>query len=390
MVADQFITSYPTLFFGAGTLQSLAYQIIIYGNNVLIITGNKSFPNSLKSDVLSYIDNCDIKSSFETVLSEPDPELVDRIVNKYRNKKIDVIISIGGGSVIDAGKAISAMLTVEDSIINYLEGVGTKTHPGSKIPFFAIPTTSGTGSETTKNAVISKVGINGFKKSLRHDNFTPTVTLVDPVLTLSCPVEITAASGMDAFTQLLESYVSTKATAFTDKLAITGLKKISQSLTEVVKNGNNIEARTNMSYAAMLSGITLTNAGLGVVHGFASSIGGLFNVPHGIVCGTLMADCNKITIENLLKHDPENIAIEKYLYVADIFLNNVETKTKEQKLNEFINRLFEYTSELNLPRLSKFGIKESDFDRIIELTSNKNNPYTLNKNDLFEILKNRL
>jgi len=390
MEIEEFISSNPTILFGASTIKSLASQVVIYGKTVLLITGKKSFSKTVKSKVLSNLDKYGIITYHKIVTHEPDPELIDNIVQKYKKKNINVVTSIGGGSVIDTGKAVSAMLTVKDSVIEYLEGVGTKNHPGTKIPFIAIPTTSGTGSETTKNAVISSVGKNGFKKSLRHNNFIPSVTFVDPELTLSCPPDITAASGMDAFTQLLESYLSVKATAFTDKLAIAGLKKISQSLIKVVKNGNDLQARTNMSYAAMLSGITLAHAGLGTVHGFASSIGGLFNIPHGIVCGTLMAICNKLTINNLLQFNHENKAILKYLHVADIFLNNNDLKDKKIRLNKFIEKIFEYTNELNMPGLSKFGITENDFEIIIEKTSNKNNPYPLSKNDMYKVLKHRL
>ena len=163
---------------------------------------------------------------------EPSPEMVDNAVAELTDDNADLVISIGGGSVIDAGKAISAMTGKSDSVTGYLEGIGTKIHPGTKLPFIAIPTTSGTGSEATKNAVLSSVGEKGFKRSLRHDNFVPDIALVDPDLTIQCPREITAASGMDCFTQLLEAYLSDKSCEYTDALAIEGLKAIKSSLTE--------------------------------------------------------------------------------------------------------------------------------------------------------------
>ena len=160
-----------------------------------------------------------IKFQKVVVNSEPSPELVDETVQKYSAEKIDVVVSIGGGSVIDAGKAISAMLNTSGSVREYLEVVGNKEHPGTKVPFIAVPTTSGTGSEATKNAVISKLGKDGFKRSLRHDNLVPDVALIDPELTLNCPPDITAAAGMDCFTQLAEAYLSGKSNDYTDALA---------------------------------------------------------------------------------------------------------------------------------------------------------------------------
>ena len=226
---------------------------------------------------------------------------------------------MAGGSVMDAGKAVSAMIPVEGSITQYLEGVGDREHPGTKIPFIAMPTTSGTGSEMTKNAVISEVGEHGFKKSLRHTNFIPEMAIIDPEMMLSCPAGLTAASGMDAFTQLLESYVSRQANPMTDALALQGLKQIKNYLLRAYLEGdNNIEARSGMALAAMFSGITLAHAGLGLVHGFASPLGAYFDIPHGVVCGTLMAPVFAYTIENLIDQ-PDHPAIHKLVIVSKVF-----------------------------------------------------------------------
>jgi alcohol dehydrogenase class IV len=271
----------PQIYFGAGKFSELPSLINGYGGSLLLVSGKDSFSGSKYfNELFSSLERNGIRSSVITISGEPSVEDIDSAVSKFRNQKTDAVVAIGGGSVIDAGKAISAMLGTRESVLEFLEGVGIKTHSGVKVPFIAVPTTSGTGSEATKNAVISRVGKEGFKRSLRHDNFVPDVALVDPELTVSCSPEITAASGMDCFTQLTEAYFSTKSNPFTDALALEGIKSIKTSLKESYINGGNIEARTGMSFAALTSGICLANAGLGAVHGFASSIGGMYNIPH--------------------------------------------------------------------------------------------------------------
>ena len=293
----------PKIYFKNGIIAELPSMIRQFGNKIALVSGKSSFLNSRSAETL--FDDLKTKGiGYElfTVAGEPSPEMIDDAVKDLRNKKIDLIVSIGGGSAIDAGKALSAMMYRPESIVEFLEGVGTKEHPGTKLPFIAIPTTSGTGSEATKNAVISRVGKNGFKRSLRHDNFIPDMALIDPELTYHCPKDITAASGMDCFTQLTESYLSDKSGSYTDALAIEGLKeKIKASLKRSYLNGEDREARAGMSFAALTSGICLANAGLGVVHGFASSIGGMYKIPHGLICGTLMAKSNEINVRELRK-----------------------------------------------------------------------------------------
>ena len=249
--------------------------------------------------------------------------------------------------------------------------------PGPKLPFIAVPTTSGTGSEATKNAVISKIGKGGFKRSLRHDNFVPDIALVDPELTLNCPEDITAASGMDCFTQLTEAYLSDKSNEYTDALAIEGLKAIKTSLIRSYTNGEDIEARTGMSFAALTSGICLANAGLGVVHGFASSIGGMYNIPHGLICGTLMASSNEINVRELRKKATNPAALKKYALLGELFLDE-KGKTDDYYIDGFIQYLYILANDLHLTKvLKKYGLKEKDVGIICSETEIKNNPVKL-------------
>lgn len=380
------------IYFGKGEISRLPGLIRRFGKRVLLVTGSASFKSSSQWDLLqSAFQEAQITCKDVSVKTEPSPELVNQLAQTAREEKPDVILAIGGGSVLDTGKAVSAMFFCPEPVENYLEGIGDKIHPGSKLPFIAVPTTSGTGSEATKNAVLSKSGKNGFKKSLRHDNFVPDITVVDPALTLSCPGSITAYCGMDAFTQLLESYLSTNASIMTDSLAYEGLGCIKEALISACEDkGTDIDTRARLSYGALVSGITLANAGLGTVHGFASAIGGLFSIPHGLICGTLMAETNKFTINKLLAEDKTNIAVSKFAKIGRLFSGTTGEGDNEYYCQALINTIENWLERLEIPRLGTFGITTSDVDRIIAKTGNKNNPALLTKEELGEIIINRL
>ncbi len=326
-----------------------------------------------------------------SVKSEPSPPVIDNAVSRFREKCIDVVVAVGGGSVIDAGKAISAMLPSGEPVVDYLEGVGGKIHCGEKIPFIAIPSTSGTGSECTKNAVLSIVSSDGFKKSLRHDNFVPNVALIDPELMLGCPKEVTAYCAMDAFAQLFESFVSTKSNAMTDALAYSGLQQLVKNLLPVYDHGDtDLHARTAVAYAAMQSGLSLANAGLCVTHGFASSIGGLFDIPHGVICGRIIPAATEVTIRQLKRSRIESPEAEEMLYKHAIvaqLVTNSDSSDIDVVNDMMVNKLYDWNRYLNIPKLGEFGVQESDFKRIIDATNCKNNPIHLDKNSLLEILK---
>ena len=380
----------PRIIFGNSKLADLAGLAKLYGNDILLVTGVGSFMNSQHGDYLQRtFEMTGVQYHHISVMREPSPELIDQVVIRYHDVNIRLVVAIGGGSAIDAGKAISAMIGRSESVKEFLEGVGTKDHPGTKVPFIAIPTTAGTGSEATKNAVISEIGTLGFKKSLRHDNFVPDIAIVDPELTLQCPPDITASSGMDCFTQLLESYLSNKATPITDALAIDAIGKLKNALPKAWRMGEDIESRSEMSYAALISGICLANAGLGAVHGFASSIGGLFNVPHGVICGTLMASTNAAIVKRLKNQNTSNPTLLKYAELGKLFTGE-EQKSQFYYIDRFVEILAEWTETMNLNKLGKYGIKSSDITKIVAVTDIKNNPIKLGKEDLVEILEARL
>jgi alcohol dehydrogenase class IV len=382
----------PEIIFGKGKRNELPAKASALGRTILVLTGSSSIHNSGHGEeILSGLKAADLQVNKEEITHEPSPSRIDEIVQKYRGSGIEVVVAIGGGSVMDSGKAVSAMIPVTGSIRDYLEGVGDQIHPGDKIPFIAMPTTSGTGSEMTKNAVISEVGHKGFKKSLRHNNFIPELAIIDPEMMLSCPGRLTATAGMDAFTQLLESYVSTHSNPMTDALALQGLKQIKKYLLRAFLEGDqNLEARSGMALAAMFSGITLAHAGLGLVHGFASPLGGLYDIPHGAVCGSLMAPVFAHTIDNLLDLDnPDHPALQKLIIVSKVFAD-FKYKKEVEYLQAFKEKLTHITNLLEVPRLSEFGFNADSIEGIVDHTSHKSHPVKLSREQLIDSLKSRI
>jgi len=388
-------TSIPHIFFGARKLNELYNIIPKFGRNVLYVIGGKSLKESGKWDeIVNMMEKKSINISIISVYGEPTPTLIDETVVMYKNKNIDLVVGIGGGSVTDAGKAISAMMPKEDSIMNYLEGVGNKIHDGKKIPYIAIPTTSGTGSEVTKNAVISDVGSEGFKKSLRHDNLVPNYAIIDPELVLSSPSSVSAACGMDAFTQLIEAYVSPRASPITDVLAFTGMRYVKDAIIPVCStHALDIGVRSAMAYGSLMSGIALANAGLGIIHGLASSLGGLFEIPHGVMCGTLLAESTKMNITQLQKiGDAGKKGLLKYAMVGALLVGKegYENVDVSYYCSILIDTLEKWTNDLNIDRLGKYGITIKEVDKIVEKAGLKNNPVQLKRENIMEIVQNRI
>jgi alcohol dehydrogenase len=314
-----------------------------------------------------------------TVRGEPSPEDVDAIVSETRRElqACSAVVAIGGGSVIDTGKAVAAGLGVSEEeyqggIQRYLEGVGDLTHPGDTLPLFALPSTAGTGSEATKNAVLSRTGPEGFKKSLRHDNFIPHTALIDPLLHVECPRAVTVASGLDAITQLLEAYVSTKANPITDALALEGLRLAGPALEALAAGSDSPQLRQDMAVAAYLSGVCLANAGLGLVHGFASPLGARHEIPHGVVCGLLVGPVSASTVAEM-RALSDTVGIERYAAVAGALGINGDTGEVA------VARMVKWFTELagDLGRLHDYGFQEHEVDELAESSGLKNHPIDL-------------
>ncbi|MDH5379060.1 MAG: iron-containing alcohol dehydrogenase, partial [Gammaproteobacteria bacterium] len=300
MITPFSIARLPAIEFGSGSFSRLPQIAGQFGSNVLLVAGGKSFLESRHWAWLRQHWQANaVHVSLCQIRGEPSPVWVDEVVAEFSNAKIDVVIAIGGGSALDAGKAVAGLLRLGRPVTDYLEGVGPELpYEGPAVPFIAVPTTAGTGSEATKNAVLSVQGEDGYKKSFRSDQLIARYAVVDPELLETCPPALIAANGMDALTQLLESYVSTRANPFTDSLALSGLTAVRKGLIEWYEKGASAkEAQTQMAYASLLSGITLAQAGLGSVHGLASPLGAFFPIPHGVACGTLLAEATAVNIQ---------------------------------------------------------------------------------------------
>ncbi len=382
---------YPRVIFGPGASDRLAEEAAALGNRVLLVTGASSLRRSGHLErLLRSLEEASLRVHHLQVPGEPSPETVDEAVLSFRDMGIDLVVAAGGGSALDAGKAVAAMLPLGGPVEHYLEGVGKLPHPGTRLPFIAVPTTAGTGSEATNNAVVSRVGEGGFKRSLRHPALFPDLALVDPLLTLSCPPAVTAACGMDALTQLLEAYLSPRATPFTDALALSGMEQVGRCLLNAYREGSEPAWREGMSYAALVSGMAISAAGVGLVHGLASALGGRFAIPHGVICGTLLAAVVRANME-VMRRDPGQG--ERYLarYArAGTALSGKETRDTEEGCLLLLRTLEEWTEEMRVPRLGEYGVREGDLRPLAERAEIKDNPVQLDAETRLAILAARL
>lgn len=382
----------PKLYYGQGIFQSLPSILIEKKfTDIVLITGKSSLLKTAQWQKFTReLDHLGIHYLHFTASGENDPESIDTIVDSLKGEKIDAVIAAGGGTVLDAGKAVSALLCMEGSIVDFLEGVGKKVPTGERKPLFCVPTTSGTGSEATKNAVISKIGKDGFKKSLRHENYIPDTAFLDPELITSCPADITAASGLDAITQLIEAYVSTNANKYTDSIALEGLKYAGKSFPWAVEEGEDVEARGSMAFAAYLSGVALANAGLGVIHGAASTLGAMHSIPHGVVCGTLLGKATAAIIEKISTADGWTSSVLKRYAKVGIALNGKDAGSTEENCSELLTRLDKWISKYEIKKLGNYGFTGGELESAAGSISLKNTPCNLSSEEIRLILKARL
>lgn len=321
-----------------------------------------------------------------TVRGEPGPDVVNAAVGEILQDapESDLVVAVGGGSAIDAGKAIAAGVAIAGNpgdfdVTRYLEGVGDCVPDGRSLPLIAFPTTAGTGTEATKNAVISRTGPGGFKKSLRHTRFVPRTAVIDAELLAGCPLEVTIASGLDAVTQLIEAYLSTNANPVTDALALLGLQYAGEAYPRLATGADTPALRTNMALAAYLSGVCLTSAGLGPVHGFASPLGAARDIPHGVVCGLLLAPVIGATLEALKTNDTLRDEIRaRYRTAAEALGLEPSETALLQAANEWAKPL---------KRLGDYGFTTDDLPGLVSSAGLKNHPIKLDSAALTDVLE---
>ena len=389
------IARLPRIEFGCGAFSRTAELTGQFGRRALIVTGASSFPASERwHQLLQQLSTLGISYEHATIDGEPSPEMVDNAVNEYAPANIEVVVGIGGGSAMDAAKAIAGLLRVKQSVMDFLEGVGPELpYNGPAVPLIAVPTTAGTGSEATRNSVLSRQGSAGFKKSFRDDKLVAEIAIVDPELLSTCPRDVIAANGMDALTQLIESYVSIKANVFNDALGISGLRAARDGLVSLYQSeGADAQARERMAYASLISGINLAQTGLGSVHGLASPLGAFYPVPHGVVCGTLVAAATEMNINAMLEREPDNAAINRYARVSEV-LSQKRFKSINEALDKLVELLQQWTYDLQLEKLSRYGLESSALDHVVEHSrgsSMKTNPIVLSDEEIKAILIERM
>lgn len=369
------------ILFGAGKLNELSKLIDRHVKHLLLVRGRSSGAISRVKEIVS---RAGLSLTEYEVHGEPTLELIQDGVRAA--KDYDLVIGLGGGSVLDTGKAIAALVTNPGDVMDYLEVVG-KGQPlvGAPLPYIAIPTTAGTGSEVTRNAVIEVTGQN-VKVSLRSPLMLPRVALVDPELTYSLPPEITASTGLDALTQLIEPFISNKANPMTDAICREGMRHAAKSLLRAYENGADQEAREGMSLASLFGGMALANAGLGAVHGFAGPLGGMLHAPHGALCARFLPLVMEANIQALESRQPENPSLQRYAEVARILTGNSSAAARDG-----VTWTKQRVDDFKIPPLSAYGMSRQQFPEAVEKTqkasSFKGNPIILNERELTQILE---
>ena len=375
------------IIFGPGTLRELGPLAKEFGRRALVVTGRDS---SRAKQLTALLNEYGVSSPLFAAPGEPEIETVQSGVEIAEQEQCDLVISFGGGSALDTGKAIAAMVTNRGEVLDYLEVIGqgrSLTEPS--VPFIAIPTTAGTGAEVTRNAVLASPK-HRVKVSLRSPFMLPKIALIDPELTYDLPPSITASTGLDALTQLIEPYVSSRANPMTDAICGDGLRRAARSLRVAFEKGPKaISARKDMAAASLFGGMALANAGLGAVHGFAGPIGGMFLAPHGAICAALLPHVMEANLRAMRQREPKNAAISRYYWVARLL-----TQQPRATADAGVDWVRKLIADFQIPPLRAYNITHEHTNDLVEkaakASSMKANPIVLTPEELSHILESAL
>lgn len=369
--------------FGAGKVAEAGVLAAPFGRTALLVTGSK--PERTERLRASLAAAGVVFSEF-AVSGEPTVELALRGAEAARSRGAELVIACGGGSVLDAGKAMAALATNPGDPLDFLEVIG-RGQPlrADPLPVLAIPTTAGTGAEVTRNAVLGSPA-HGVKVSLRSPRMLPRVALADPELTLDLPPELTATTGLDAFTQLLEPFVSVRANPLTDALCRDGLPRVARALPRAFREGRDLAARTDVALGSLFGGLALANAGLGAVHGFAGPLGGRYRAPHGALCAALLAPVTELNLAVLAERAPDSPALARYEAAARLLTG--DPCASAAALGPWLRK---FLRPFPIPRLADFGLADADFADVAaaaaQASSMKGNPVALTAAELQQALR---
>jgi alcohol dehydrogenase class IV len=370
------------IIFGPGTASQVGVLARELGQRALVTTG---LDPAHSERILVALSAAGVDYVTLPVSGEPTTDLARQGARLAHELDCDLLIGLGGGSAIDAAKAVAALAANGGDPLDYLEVVGRgQSLAQPSLPCIAIPTTAGTGAEVTRNAVLASPE-HGIKASLRSPTMLPRLALVDPELTYSLPPAVTASTGLDALTQLIEPFTSSRANPLTDALCRAGMMRAASSLRKAYEDGRDAAAREDMALASLFGGLALANAGLGAVHGFAGPVGGTYHAPHGAVCAAFLPHVMAVNARALRARQPGSAALVRYDEIARI-LTGQEAALAEDGV-AWVTSL---AVALNVPSLAAYGVTTADFPALVEKTaiasSTKANPVVLTSEELHEIL----
>jgi alcohol dehydrogenase class IV len=378
----EFATS-GRIVFGASSLQRVGEFLGDFGPKLLVVGGKD---RSRSKPLTEQLDQLGIEQIEFRVAGEPTVDLIEQGVRLARSSGVTGVVGFGGGSVIDSAKAVAGLATNQGEITDYLEVIGkAKPLETPALPLCAIPTTAGTGAEVTKNAVLGSPE-HRVKVSLRSAILLPRVVLIDPETTVPLPPTVTASTGLDTLTQLIEPYVSIRANSITDTLCLSGIPRVARGLPRAFYDGHDRSARSDMSLASLFGGMALANAGLGAVHGFAAPIGGMVGAPHGAICAALLPHVMDMNIRALRRRMPDGDALRRYDALGPLLSNQTTAKA-----DDAVKWVRDLCRTLNVASLGKFGIRDEQIKDLVEKAQNassmKANPILLEADELAGILR---